>query len=62
MFTKAAFISWKYSKNNKIVKYYQNVKQLFSIFNMLKCHLFLWYKAEFPASLLQCHMILQKSF
>jgi len=29
-------------------------------FNIVKCNLFLWCKAKFSASLLQCHMVLQK--
>jgi len=54
----------KYSKNSIIVKYYYNLKQLFSILiYFLKCHLFLA-KLNFQHhySSLQCHMILQKSF
>ncbi len=39
----------KYSKNSNAVKYYYNLK-----------YVFLWCKAEFSSSLLQCHMILQK--
>ncbi len=40
------FIWWKYSKNSKIVKYY-NLKQLFSIVINLKYNLFLWSKLNF---------------
>ncbi len=40
-------------KNSNIVKYYYNLKQLFSI---LFSNLFLWCRAEFSASLLQSSM------
>ncbi len=51
--TKAAFIK-KYSKTG-IVKYY-NSKYFFYLNTLLKCSLFLWFKAEFSASLLRSSM------
>ncbi len=37
---------------SNIVKYYFNLKYLFSILIYFKCNLFLWRKAEFSVSLL----------
>jgi len=34
MLTEAKCIWWKYSKNSNIVKYYYNLKEQFSIFNI----------------------------
>ncbi len=56
-----AFGSKKYIKT--IILWIINIINiLFCIWIYFKCKLLLWHKAEFSASLLRCHMILQKSF
>ncbi len=65
MLTKAALCFQKYSKNSKIVKYYYNLNELFSIWIYLKNIIYLFdAKLNFLHyySSLQCHTILQKSF
>ncbi len=43
----------KYSENSNIVNYYYNINKHFLFEYNVKCHLFLWRKATFSASLLQ---------
>ncbi len=57
----AHFFDQKCSTNSKIMKYYYNLKELFSISIYFKMSFIAVIKAVFYSSL-QCHMILQKSF
>ncbi len=62
--TKLHFLNKKYSKFSKIVKYYFNSKQLFSMWIYCKMYYISVIKAVFSASLLQSSVSrdLQKSF